>query len=150
MNAKEKGGKKMKKASICMLLVVMLLAMAVVPTYAALPEDNTVTPLWTNTNSVDYTIVFGNNAGNAGSCVVAKYSPKTFNVYTYVYVKSGSEWVYVTEAHATKTGMAIATSCYFAANFGAEYKVDYVFVISGNGVDEVIEMTAYDTYDTQS
>ena len=130
-----------------MLLVVMLLATAVVPTYAALPEDNTVTPLWTNTNSIDYTIVFGNNAGNAESCVVAKYSPKTFNVSTYVYVKSGSQWVYVTEAHETRTGMAIATSCYFSATPGEEFRVDYMFTISGNGIDEVIEMTAYDTYD---
>ena len=140
----------MKKAGMCMLLVVMLLATAVVPTYAALPEDNTVTPLWTNTSSVDYTIVFGNGVGNAESGVMAKYSPKTFSVSTYVYVKSGSDWVYVTEAHATRTGMAIATSCYFEAVFGSEYKVDYVFTVSGNGVDEVIEMTAYDTYDSES
>ena len=140
----------MKKAGMCMLLVVMLLATAVVPTYAALPEDNTVTPLWTNTSSVDYTIVFGDGVGNAGSGVMAKYSPKTFYVSTYVYIKSGSEWVYVTEAHASRTGMAIATSCYFEAVFGADYKVDYVFTVSGNGVDEVIEMTAYDTYDSES
>ena len=140
----------MKKAGMCMLLVVMLLATAVVPTYAALPEDNTVTPLWTNTNSIDFNILFGNGVGNAESCVVAKYSTKTFYVSTYVYIKSGSEWVYVTEAHATKTGMAIATSCYFEAVFGADYKVDYVFTVSGNGVDEVIEMTAYDTYDGEN
>ena len=140
----------MKKAGMCMLLVVMLLATAVVPTYAALPEDNTVTPRWTNTNSIDFNVVFGNGVGNAESCVMAKYSPKTFSVSTYVYVKSGSEWVYVTEAHATRTGMAIATTCLFEAVYGADYKVDFVFTVSGNGVDEVIEMTAYDTYDGEN
>ena len=137
----------MKKAGMCMLLVVMLLATAVVPTYAALPEDNTVTPLWTNTNSVDFTILFDDGVGYAESNVIAKYSPKTFYISTYVYIKSGSEWIYVTEKHESKTGMAIVTSCSFDAIYGADYKVDYVFTISGNGVDEVIEMTAYDTYD---
>ena len=140
----------MKKAGMCMLLVVMLLATAVVPAYAAMPQENEIMPLWTNTSSVDYTIAFGNGVGNAESCVMAKYSPKTFSVSTYVYIKSGSEWVYVTEAHATRTGMAIATTCLFEAVYGADYKIDYVFTVSGNGVDEVIEMTAYDTYDSES
>ena len=137
----------MKKAGICMLLVVMLLATAVVPTYAALPEDNTVTPLWTNTNSVNCTVLFEDCIGYAESGVMAKYSPKTFYVSTYVYIKSGSNWVYVTEKHESKTGMACATSCQFEAVYGADYKVEYVFTVSGNGVDEVIERTVYDTYD---
>ena len=140
----------MKKAGMCMLLVVMLLATAVVPAYAAMPQENEIMPLWTNTSSVDYTIVFGNGVGNVESCVMAKYSPKTFSVSTYVYIKSGSEWVYVTESHTTKTGMAIVSSCLFEAVYGADYKVDFVFTVSGNGVDEVIEMTAYDTYDSES
>lgn len=147
MNAKEKGGKKMKKAGICMLLVVMLLATAVVPTYAALPEDNTVTPLWTNTNSISTAVLFEDGIGYAESSVIAKYSPKTFYISTYVYIKSGSNWVYVTEKHETKTGMSIGTSCSFNAVYGADYKFDYVFTVSGNGVDEVIERTIYDTYD---
>ncbi|MBR2020535.1 MAG: hypothetical protein IKA05_09080 [Clostridia bacterium] len=137
----------MKKTGMCMLLVVMLLATAVVPAYAALPEDNTVMPLWTNTNSISYAMLFEDGIGYAESNVVARYSPKTFNISTYVYVKSGSEWVYVTEKHESKTGMSIGTSCSFDAVYGADYKVDYVFTVSGNGVDEVIEMTDYDTYD---
>lgn len=137
----------MKKAGMCMLLVVMLLATAVVPTYAALPEDNTVMPLWTNTTSIDYSMLFEDGIGYAESSIIARYSPKTFYISTYVYIKSGSNWVYVTEKHETKTGMSTATSCSFNAVYGADYKVDYVFTVSGNGIDEVIEMTDYDTYD---
>ena len=136
----------MKRTGICILLIVTLLSTMVLPTFAALPENDTVTPLWTNTSNIDYNVVFVDGIGYAESNVIAKYSPKTFNVATYVYIKSGSDWVYVTESHHTKTGMTIVTSCPFEAVLWADYKVEYVFTVSGNGVDEVIPVTAYDTY----
>ena len=136
----------MKRTGICILLIVTLLSTMVLPAFAALPENNTVTPLWTNTSNIDFTVGFIDGVGYAESNVMAKYSPKTFNIATYVYIKSGSDWVYVTESHHTKTGMTIVTSCAFDAVLWAEYKVDYVFTVSGNGVDEVIPMTAYATY----
>ena len=38
----------MKKTGFCILLIVTLLSTMVLPTFAALPENNTVEPLWTN------------------------------------------------------------------------------------------------------
>ena len=136
----------MKKTGFCILLIVTLLSTMVLPTFAALPENNTVEPLWTNTSNIDFTVGFIDGVGYAESCVIAKHTPKTFNIATYVYIKSGSDWVYVTESHHTKTGMTIVTSCPFDAVLLADYKVEYVFTASGNGVDEVIPMTAYATY----
>ncbi len=136
----------MKRTGICILLIVTLLSTMVLPTFAAMPENNTVEPLWTNTSNIDFNVGFIDGVGYAESGVIAKYSPKTFNIATYVYIKSGSDWVYVTESHHSKTGMAIITSCAFDAVLWADYKVEYVFTVSGNGVDEVIPMTAYATY----
>ena len=136
----------MKRTGICVLLIVTLLSTMVLPTFAALPENNIVTPQWTNTSNIDFVVGFIDGIGYAESNVIAKYSPKTFKVDTYVYIKSGSDWVYLTESHHTKTGMGIVTSCSFEAVLWADYKVDYVFTVSGNGVDEVIQFTSYDTY----
>lgn len=135
----------MKKCLFMLLAVALLMSALIIPTGAALPE-NTVTPLWTNTSHVDRCIVFDEGMGYAEAAVIAKASPKSMVAEVYVYVQSGSDWIYVTEARNSKTGMTIGISCPFEAVSGAYYKAEYRFTITGNGIDEIITTAAYGTY----
>lgn len=135
----------MKKLLICMLATTMLLSAVVLPVSAATGNNSSIMPLWTNTTSIDCLIAFQDGIGYAETAVTAKYSPKTIKVDIYVYVQSGSDWIYVTESHETKTGMGMVSSCPFEAQSGAYYKAEFYYTVSGNGVDEEITFTEYET-----
>ena len=131
--------KRVMSAAIALLLILSAL---VVSASAAVSEP-AVSPRWTNTSTVNPYITFANGVGYAELVATAKYSPKTFTVDTYVYIQSGSDWVYVTEQHDTKTGMNIGTSCPFTQVSGGYYKAEFYLTVSGNGTTEELSFTAY-------
>ena len=132
----------MKRIFIILMALTMIFSAFAVSANAAMPES-TVSPRWTNTSLVDPLITFSDGVGYAEIAATAKYTPKTFVVDTYVYVQSGSDWIYVTEHHVTKTGMTVGSSCSFDQVTGAYYKAEFYLTVSGGGVVEELSFTSY-------
>lgn len=132
----------MKKIFTILMALTMILSAFAVSASASTPEP-TVSPRWTNTSLVTPQITFSDGVGYAEFSATAKYTPKTFVVDTYVYVQSGSDWIYVTEHHVTKTGMTVGSSCSFDQVTGAYYKADFYLTVSGGGVVEELSFTSY-------
>lgn len=131
------------KRILSVLLVVVLVCASMCVVASAAETDPVVSPRWTNTATADPVMSIVDGVGYAELLVVAKHSPKTFTVDTYVYVQSGSDWVYVTEQHDTTTGMMIGTSCQFNAVSGKNYKAEYTVTVTGGGVTETLYFTSH-------
>ena len=132
----------MKKV-LTVLVALLLVVSAIGVSASAAVSDPVLSPNWTNTSMVAPNITFANGVGYAELTATAKYSPKTFTVDTYVYIQSGSDWVYVTEQHDSKTGMSIGTSCPFTQVSGGYYKAEFYLTVSGGGATEELSFTAY-------
>ena len=111
-----------------------------------LPEDNTVQPLWDNTNVIDCTVGFIEGTGRAESLVYAKFGATSIKTDIYVYALGDNAWIYVAEAHGTKNAITSVSTCLFDAILNETYRVDYTFTVTRNGTDEVITRTVYETY----
>lgn len=129
------------KKLITVLLVVATMVSLFAVSASANASEPTVMPRWTNTSNVIPSIAFENGVGSADLAVTAKYSPKTITIDTYVYLESGSDWIYVNESHVTKTGMVCAGSCSFDAVAGETYKAEYYVTVVGGGVTEELSFT---------
>lgn len=132
----------MKRVLIALMTLTMIFSAFAVSASAS-AYNPTVSPRWTNTSTVTPQITFSDGVGYAEFAATAKYTPKTFVVDTYVYVQSGSDWVYVTEHHVTKTGMTVGSSCSFNQVTGAYYKAEFYLTVSGGGVVEELSFTSY-------
>ncbi len=135
----------MKKAIIVLMSVVLLCTAVIVPVSAAVPE-NTVQPLWDNTNIIDCTVGFFDGIGYAECLVYGKIGATAVKTDIYVYYLGDNAWVYVTELHDSKNAISLVSSCPFNAVLNETYMVEYTFTVTRNGTDEVITRTVYDTY----
>ena len=136
----------MKKVVIVLMSVVLLSSAVMIPVGAAMPEDNTVQPLWDNTNVIDCTVGFIEGTGRAESLVYAKFGATSIKTDIYVYALGDNAWIYVAEAHDTKNAITSVSTCLFDAILNETYRVDYTFTVTRNGTDEVITRTVYETY----
>ncbi len=139
--------KKNLKAIVSVMCVTLSLVMLLLPV-GALGGDQTLQPMWDNTQTVQVEIGFEGYTGYAESAVRGKFGVSSIKTDVYVYRQSGSSWIYVTEAHETESKIVAGISCPFSASVGTTYRADYTFTITKNGVDEVITRTAYKTYTT--
>ena len=135
----------MKKLFLMLLALTLVFSAITIPAAAAVAPEDTVSPMWTNTSNVDFFIAFVEGTGYAEATVMAKLSPKTIKIDVYVYVETDYGWEYVAESHTSKTGMAAGISCPFTPVSGAYYKAEYIVTVTGNGIDEVITPTTYNT-----
>lgn len=138
----------MRKIIIVLMTVVLMSSSIMIPVGAAMPE-NTVQPLWDNTNVVDCTVGFNAGMGYAECVVYGKFGATSIKTDIYVYVLGDNVWIYVTELHDAKNAMTSGSSCSFNAVLNNTYRVDYTFTVTRNGTDEVVNRTVYKTYSEQ-
>lgn len=135
----------MRKIIIVLMAVVLMSSSIMIPVGAAMPE-NTVQPLWDNTNIIDCTVLFIDGVGYAECVAHAKYGSTSIKTDIYVYSLGDEVWIYVAELHNIKNAISSVSSCTFEAELNETYRVDYTFTVTRNGIDEVITRTVYDTY----
>lgn len=133
----------MKKKVISFMLAFLVVAIMIpIVAHAAQPGSNT--PQWINTGMVSCLIGFQDSTnGSAQAHVMGHPTVNRITADVYVYVESGSNWVYVTEEHKVVDNCSLTVSCPFTAVSGARYRADYTFVVTKNGVDETITQTKY-------
>ena len=138
----------MKKIlSLAFALLTLCLAFAI-PTYAALPENETVMPLWDNINTVLSDMGFSGTIGTASGTVVRKTGVEllegTMTVYQYV----DGEWVYVDSAYNSATRGSLGVGLEFTGIPGEYYKAVFYITAYRNGVGESVEKIVYRTCPT--
>ncbi len=137
----------MKKLTICLISLVLIICSLTAPVSAAAVDNGPdVQPMWENTNTVDVSVYFENNVGTAYSALIAELDVRYIFTSIYVYRVSGDDLIYENENHEIIRDFVGDTTCTFTAIRGATYKIDYVFRVRRNGVDEVINRTIYGTY----
>ncbi len=132
----------MKKVILIVLSVLMLATVAVPAGAAAVDNGSTIQPLWTNTSFVDACFGYVDGLGYVESAVSGNFGVSSIQTDMYLYKQVGDDWEYVDELHDIQYKKNAVTSLAFEAN-GEYFRADYTFVVTKNGVAEVIERTIY-------
>ncbi len=136
----------MNNKIISILLIIITIIFIIPCNVSAANIDNTVAPCWDNTGVVSCEIGFLEDGyGYAEGVVFAHFDASKITGDVYVYRQVGSAWVYVAEKHVSVNGTSLGISCQFTPIAGAYYKAEYTFVVTKNGVDEIITDTVYKT-----
>lgn len=129
------------------MTAILLFSAMVMPISAAQADNEIAQPYWTNTQTVDATIAFLNGVGYAEALLNGKFGSTAAYIDVIVYRQSGSDWIYVTEAHTSANGPSVAISCQFTPTVGTYYKAEYTFTVYKNGTGEVVVRDVYKTYE---
>jgi len=139
----------MKKTISFALILLALSLLFAVPSYAALPEDNAVMPLWDNISTVISDIGFTSEGiGSAEGAVVRKAGVELVEGTMSVYKNVDGEWEFVTSAYKSATRGTLAMGAQFNAEPGVEYKAVFYVTAYKNGVGESVEKIVYRTAPT--
>lgn len=131
--------------SIVMAIITTMLFCAL-SIQAAMPDD-TVSPLWNNTTAISTALIFSDDGyGYAEAIVSGHPGTEKIVIDVYVYRQSGNSWFYVAQAHNTTYSISNIISCKFTPISNTNYKAEYTFTVTLDGVDEVIYKTKYKTY----
>ena len=137
----------MKTKTIALILMVVTIVSILPYTVNAASADNTISPLWQNTNFVDcYIMTDSNGYAYAEASVWGYPAVNKITADVYVYKQVGSSWVYVGEEHKTVNDCTLIISCKFTPTQGSYYRADYTFVVTKNGVNETINRTEYKSF----
>lgn len=137
----------MKKIIVIAMSVILLFSAMAMPISAAQADNEIAQPYWTNTNSIDAIILFNNGIGYAEAALNGKFGSTAVYIDVTVYRQSGSNWIYVTEAHTSASGPSVGISCQFEPTVGTYYKAEYTFTVHRNGTGEVVARDVYKTYE---
>lgn len=123
------------------LAVLTMLMCATLPIQAAVVKPD-VEPMWDNTSSINISLGFP-DYGYAEATVIGNAGVSLIIIDVYVYRQSGDSWIYVAEKHSSSTNRTGIVSCQFLALPNTYYRADYMFTVTKNGIDEVIDKTQY-------
>jgi hypothetical protein len=133
-----------KTISIALILLALSLLFAV-PSYAALPEDNAVMPLWDNISMVTSDMTFIGTTGAASGGVVRKTGVELLEGTMSIYQNVNGDWVFVDSAYNSATRGSLGVGLEFTAVPGVEYKAVFNVTAYRNGVGESVEKIVYRT-----
>ena len=141
-----KDDKIMKKTISIALILLALSLLFAVPSYAALPEDNAVMPLWDNISTVISDLVFtSDGVGTASGAVVRKIGVELLEGTMSVYKNVNGEWVLVGSDYNSATRGSLGVDFEFIGEPGVEYKAVFNVTAYRNGVGESVEKIVYRT-----
>ncbi len=135
----------MKKIISIIAITLILVTGIITPAYAALPEDNTVTPLWESISALSSDMVFNGSNGNATGVCTRKNGVEWLSGTMTVYKKVNGSWVYVDEMSKSVSVGSLAISVDFTAESGVEYMSEFTVTAFENGVPEMVTDTTYRT-----
>ena len=127
----------MKKIITVISLMLVMSTVLSVTTFAALPEDNSVQPLWDSIFEMELIIVYNDGVGTASAFSIkqstADYIEGTVDVYQQV---NDRRWMFIDGAHYATYGQAVLIEVDFPAESGVTYKAAFTVVAETNGVGE--------------
>ena len=137
----------MKTKAIALILMIVTIISLLPCTVNAASADNTISPLWQNTNNINCQIYTDSNGyAYAEATVVGYTTVNKISATVYIYRQNGSSWEYVGEEYKTVNNFLLTISCKFTPTQGSYYRADYTFVVTKNGVDETISKSRYKSF----
>ena len=134
----------MKTKAIALILMIVTIISLLPCTVNAASADNTISPLWQNTNFIDCYIMTDSSGYAYAEGTVMGYTPvNKITADVYVYKQIGSAWMYVGQDHKTANSFLLTISYKFTPSQNSYYRADFTFVVTKNGVDETITTTKY-------
>lgn len=134
----------LRKGIIFAVILVSILSFSLI-SFAALPENNEISPLWINMYGIDLDFYFSNDSGIASGDVIQKTSATLIEATLTVYRKEGFRWVTVASNTASST-ISLAIDTEFNAIKGATYKAVIDVIAYGTSVDETESISKIETY----
>lgn len=129
--------KKMTKIVVCLLLTLMTLIVSPIASFAALPEDNTVSPMWDSLSSIAFDVNFDETLGRATAIVRKKSTASNIEATVTVYKQIGTdEWEFLSSNYGQKSVGTLVVSSDFTPEVGATYKAVLVVTAYTNNVPE--------------
>ncbi len=140
-----------KKNSIFRKCIILTLILSTVLSFslsssAALPEDNTIEPLWYNMSIINLYFIFSDETSMACSEIGSKASTTLIEATLTVYRKEGFRWVTVASNTASST-ISLGIDTEFNAMAGATYKAVLDVTAYGTSATDTQTLTEIDTND---
>lgn len=135
----------LRKGLVFTLILATVLSFSL-PNFAALSDDNTIEPLWSNMNMINLYFIFSDGTGTATGEVLRKTTATLIEATLTVYRKEGFRWVTVASNTESST-VSLAIDTEFNAIAGATYKAVLNVTAYGTSVDETETITEIDTND---
>ena len=135
----------MKKILSIIAITLILVVGVITPAYAALPENNTVEPMWESISYLSSTIGFSGSNGNATGVCTRKNGVEWLSGTMTVYKNVNGSWVYVDEMSKSVSEGSLAISVDFPCESGVEYMSEFTVTAFENGVPELASKTTYKT-----
>ena len=140
-----------KKNPIFRKCITLVLIMSTVlsfslPSFAALPENNTIEPLWSNISMINLYFIFSDDVDMACGEVYRKTTATLIEATLTVYRKEGFRWVTVASNTASST-ISLGIDTEFNAIEGATYKAVLDVTAYGTSATDTQTLTEIDTND---
>ncbi len=134
----------MKKTLVIIISVVCVFIWAVLPCYAV--SLTNIVPRWNNVGSVNTSLVFYENVGEAVAYVTKGESVTTLEGTITIYKFQNNEWIYEDSISKSTTRATLNMAMEFEGTSGLEYRMDFVVIAySGTTVIEEIANVEYAT-----
>ena len=125
---------------------MMLASCLSVASFAALPDTGAVEPMWSNTGSLSYGLVFDDaTIGYAEMSVNGKFGATRVTGTIEVYRQSGSDWIYVTGNSISVLDRVLGMSVPVTGVSGCYCKAVFTATVYKDGTSETITFTDYAT-----
>lgn len=134
----------MKKIALLLLTAILLTSFMSVSSFAATSSDSLIQPLWVNTGTINYGLIFKSTGkGYAEIGVIGKFGVNKIEGSATVYIQDGSDWVYVTSGSDVMYDQVFELSVPVDGILGEYYKAEFKINVYKNGVCETITETYY-------
>ena len=138
--------KKITKIFVCLLLTLMILCVSPIATFAALPDDNTVQPLWTSILSINLDINFDETLGRATGIARKQSTASKIEATLDVYKQIGEDdWLFLGSNSGEKTVGTLLISVDFTPEVGATYKAVFTVTAYTNNIPETEIIECFET-----
>ena len=138
--------KNIRKLLSILLLFALCISAFTINTSAALPEEDTIEPLYTNIGTISLGMTFNNGMGNATGAATKKAGVTKVEGYLYIYKDVNGERVHVGTwtGEITRT-YTLAVSADFEAEQGVTYYASFTVIAESS---TIIESDTVDTSKT--
>ena len=133
-----------KKSIVYTIILATLLSFSLT-SFAELPGNSEISPLWLNISAMDLDFYFSEDIGTASGIIYRKLSATLIEATLTVYRKEGFRWVTVASQTESST-ISLGIEVEFNAKEGATYKAVLDVIVYGTSVDETETITETVTY----
>ncbi len=133
----------MRKKVICIVLLTVLITCTSLNVNAAVPDNNTIEPLWNNIYLISESFSFIGTEGSAEAVIYGQSGTTYIECTTTIYKQVGSGWSYVNSDTDYAYSSVLIASLDVTGSYNGYYKAVFDIKVTRNGTTETESTTAY-------